>query len=169
MCGECLIGCPLSAIEGIASNRIFEKGSLVIDPSYTPLIKELLIYKKRGLTSIQVGCEPLNTAWENVLRVTNDQLQLIDEGPIVVVEKEIDEVLSRRAFFGSFQKEGKQLAKSMAPAAWKMEKDDWKLTKYFPEHQFYTVKINKELCTLCQACWTLSRRRISNKRRHAAD
>jgi ferredoxin len=155
MCGECMIACPLSAIEGLASNRLFEKGSLVFDESYVPSLKELLIYKKRGMTSIQVAHQPLNTAWETVLRITNKHLHLLEETPIVVVERVKDEVLSRRALFGSFQKEGKQLAKKMAPAAWKMEKDDWKLTKYYLEHQFFSVKLDKDKCTLCNACFSL--------------
>jgi Fe-S-cluster-containing hydrogenase component 2 len=155
MCGECIIACPMSAIEGIAFNRIFDKGSLVYDPSYTPAIKELLIYKKRGMTSIQVTHQTMNIAWETVVGDTNEQLRLLDESPIIVVEKVMDEVLSRRAFFGSFRKEGKQLAKSMAPAAWKIEKDDWKLSKYYPDSQFFSVKLDKDKCTLCQACFSL--------------
>jgi ferredoxin len=47
MCGECVIECPLSAIRGIANNRLFDKGSLVYDGSFTPSVKELLIYKKK--------------------------------------------------------------------------------------------------------------------------
>jgi ferredoxin len=154
MCAECMIACPLSAIEGMVNNRAFEKGSLVIDTNYVPSIKELLIYKKRGMTSIQAH-QPLNKDWETVLYESNGQLQLLDESQIVVVEKVTDEVLSRRALFGSLQKEGKQLAMNMAPASWKMEKDDWKITKYYPDYQFYGVKLNKEKCTLCQACFTL--------------
>ena len=154
MCGECMIACPLSAIEGVASNRIFEKGSLVFDGSYVPSIKELLIYKKRGMTSIHVAHQPINQDWETVVHVTNEQLHLLEETPIVV-ERVKDEVLSRRAFFSSFQKEGKQLAKSMAPAAWKIEKDDWKLSKYYPNYHFFSVKIDQGKCTLCKACFGL--------------
>jgi ferredoxin len=154
MCGECIVSCPVSAIEGNVNNRAFEKGSLVFDSNYVPSIKELLIYKKRGMTSIQAH-QPLNKNWVTVISETNGQLQLLEESPIVVVEKVKDEMLTRRALFGSLQKEGKQLAKNMAPASWKMEKDDWKLTKYYPDYQFYSVKLNKEKCTLCQACFTL--------------
>jgi ferredoxin len=154
MCGECIIACPLSAIEGIVNNRAFEKGSLVFDSNYVPTIKELLIYKKRGMTSIQAP-QPLSKDWEIVLFESNSQLQLLDESPFVVVEKVTEEVLSRRALFGSLQKEGKQLAKKMAPASWKMEKDDWKITKYYPNYQFYSVMLNIETCTLCQACFTI--------------
>jgi ferredoxin len=155
LCGECMIACPLSAIEGVASNRNFEKGSLNFDNSFTPSLKELLIYKKRGMTSIQISDQALNPDWEKVLEETNKLLQLLNESPIPVSVKVKNEVLSRRAFFGSFQREGKQLAKSMAPVAWKMEKDDWKLTKYFPNYQFYTVEMNQDQCTLCHACFSL--------------
>ncbi|NYE04611.1 Fe-S-cluster-containing hydrogenase component 2 [Bacillus niacini] len=155
LCGECMIACPSSAIEGVASNRNFEKGSLIFDKSYTPSLKELLIYKKRGMTSIQISDQALNQEWEKVLVDTNKRLKLLDESPITVTEKVRDEVLSRRAFFGSFQREGKQLAKRMAPVAWKMEQDDWKITKYFPNYQFYSVEINPYECTLCQTCFSL--------------
>ena len=76
-------------------------------------MKELLIYKKRGMTSIQVEAhQPLNTgSGEKRLYYINKQLHLLEETPIVVVERVKDEVLSRRALFESFQKEGKQLAK----------------------------------------------------------
>lgn len=152
-CGECMMACPLSAIEGVASSRFFKNRCLVFDGSYTPSIKELLIYKKRGMTSIQVS-DPLNQHWETVLNRTNEQLQMLGENPIEVVNKVVDGVLSRRAFFGSFQREGKQLAKNMAPTGWKMEKDDWKLTKYFPDYQFYSLEMDKDQCTLCQACFS---------------
>ncbi len=155
MCGECMIACPLSAIEGVSSNRIFEKGSLVFDGSYVPSIKEMLIYKKRGMTAIQIAHQPLNQEWQNVLHVTNEHLQVLDEDPIVVIGKVKDEVLTRRAFFGTFQKQGKQLAKNMAPAAWKMEKDDWKLSKYYLNYQFFSVIVDIDKCTLCKACFGL--------------
>jgi ferredoxin len=154
MCDDCMIACPVSAIEGVVNNRAFDKVSLVVDPNYIISIKELLIYKKRGITSIQVP-QPLTEDWKIVINQTNSQLQILGETPFELLHKDRTEVLSRRAFFGKFQKEGKHLAKSMAPAAWKMERDDWKLTKYYPDYQFFSVKLNIEECTLCQACFTL--------------
>jgi Pyruvate/2-oxoacid:ferredoxin oxidoreductase delta subunit len=107
------------------------------------------------MTSVQIAQEPLNQAWETVLGVTNAQLNLLDESPILIEEKAMDAMLSRRAFFGSFQQEGRKLAKSMAPVSWRMEQDDWKLTKYYPDYQFFSVYIKKDQCTLCQACFSL--------------
>jgi Fe-S-cluster-containing hydrogenase component 2 len=64
LCGECIVVCPLSALEGPGQQRKFEKGSLVYDKSYTPLVKELLVYKKKGLKSILFKQELINQTWK---------------------------------------------------------------------------------------------------------
>ncbi|MEH7500427.1 4Fe-4S dicluster domain-containing protein [Neobacillus drentensis] len=153
-CGECLINCPLSAIEGIAVTREFEKNSLLYKDDFIPTEKELMIYKKRGLNSITFNSAPLNQAWKIVLDETNRMLSQVDQSPIEVVQSEFDEKLSRRTLFTSLQSGGKKLAKSMAPASWKMEANEWNLANYFPEYQFYTVEMDKNKCTLCKACFT---------------
>lgn len=155
MCGECIIACPLSAIEGLVSSRTFDKGSLIFDGSYLPTIKELLIYKKRGLASIQDYNNQINQEWSSLLDKANEQLTLLNESHIDVAKKESNDKLSRRAFLNSFQNSGKKFAKSIAPAAWKIEMDDWKLQKYYPDIQFYKVDLDKKKCTLCQACFSL--------------
>lgn len=155
MCGECIIACPLSAIEGLVSSRTFDKGSLIFDDTYLPSIKELLIYKKRGLASIQDHNNQINQEWNLLLDKVNEQLALLNESPIDVVKINSNEKLSRRAFLNSFQNNGKRFAKGIAPAAWKIEMDDWKLQKYYPEIQFYKVDLDKKKCTLCQACFSL--------------
>jgi Fe-S-cluster-containing hydrogenase component 2 len=155
MCGDCVIACPLSAIEGLAASRVFEKGNLHFDDAYTPSLKELLIYKKRGMSSVQVGRTPINLEWETVLAEVNDRLSILGEKEITLVTENSEEKLSRRALFGSIQSGGKQLAKSLAPASWKMETDGWKLSKYFPDYQFYSVELNTNNCTLCQACYSI--------------
>ncbi|HEY2420392.1 MAG TPA: 4Fe-4S dicluster domain-containing protein [Neobacillus sp.] len=154
-CGDCIIACPLSAIEGVGTKRIFDHGCLVYDASFTPLEKELLIYKKRGITSILIDQNPLNNEWEKVLNEVNELLILLDDSPITVKKKRTNEKLSRRAFFNSFEKEGKQLAKRMAPASWQIDVDDWNLAGYYHDYQFFTVEIDKTKCTLCQACFSL--------------
>jgi Fe-S-cluster-containing hydrogenase component 2 len=154
-CGDCIIECPLSAIEGVGVKRAFVQGSLVYDDSYTPVKKELLIYKKRGITSILIDQFPLNQGWELVLNEVNELLMILDENPIKVKKKKYNETISRRALFTSFGREGKQLAKSMAPASWQFNEDDWNLTNYYHEHQFFNVEIDKTKCTLCQACFSL--------------
>lgn len=160
LCGECIIACPLTAIEGLVLSRSFDKGSLIYDGSYLPTMKELLIYKKRGLTSIQVNNDQINQEWRSLLDKVNVQLSLLNESQIDVVNKEDNDYLSRRAFLNFFQNNGKKLARSMAPAAWKTEMDDWKLQKYYPDFQFYYVDLDLRKCTLCRACFTLCTERV---------
>ncbi|MEW9051082.1 MAG: 4Fe-4S binding protein [Neobacillus sp.] len=160
MCGDCMIACPLSAIVGLAVYRKFEKASLVFDDTYTPTTKELLIYAKRGLQSIQINQQSLNQEWTRTLNEANTILSSLNQLPITVVRKIPNEKLSRRAFFQSFQKEGKQLAKNMAPAAWKIESDGWKLSKYYPQYQFYTVEIDQNKCTICRACFSVCSEKV---------
>lgn len=154
-CGDCIISCPLSAIKGYGPKRIFEQGGLVYDESFTPKKKELLIYKKRGIQSILVDQFPLNHEWEKVLNEVNRLLTFLDEQPISVNKKINNEKISRRALLTSIGKEGKLLAKRMAPASWQFDEDEWSLANYYQEHQFFTVAIDKTKCTLCQACFSL--------------
>ncbi|WP_413309461.1 4Fe-4S dicluster domain-containing protein [Bacillus sp. 1P10SD] len=152
-CGDCVIACPLSAIEGIVDSREFRNGSLLYDESYIPNVKELLIYIKRGIKSIQTQNLPLNDPWKKVLTETNLVLKVVGEPILEVIRKEHkEEKLSRRSFLASLQRDGKQLAKSMAPASWKLEANHWNLANYYPEYQFYTIQIDRQKCTLCQAC-----------------
>jgi ferredoxin len=155
MCGDCLVSCPLSAIDGLATSRVFNKGSLVFDDAYTPSLKELLIYKKRGMTSVEAKQTHINLEWETVIAEANKRLNILGDTQINLIMKPSDEKFSRRALFESFQTEGKQLAKSLAPASWKMDHDGWKLSKYFPGFQFYSVELNTNHCTLCQACFSI--------------
>jgi ferredoxin len=159
-CGDCVIVCPLSAIEGSAVTREFAQSSLIYKSVYTPTEKELLIYKKRGVNSIQIDQAPLNQQWQAVVNKTNTMLIHLGQQPFEVVQKIYDEKLSRRAFFTSFQKEGKQLAKSITPASWKMEAGEWQLASYYPEFQFYTVEMDKQKCSLCQVCFSFCSRDV---------
>ncbi|WP_066256672.1 4Fe-4S binding protein [Neobacillus drentensis] len=153
-CGDCVIACPLSAIEGIVVSREFEKKTLIYKEDYTPIEKELLIYKKRGLNAIILNGAPLNDKWKFVLAETNRKLSQLDQSPIEVVQRKNDEKLSRRDLFTSMQSGGKRLVKSLTPALWKLEANEWNLANYYPEYQFYTVELDKDKCTLCKACFT---------------
>lgn len=159
-CGDCLINCPLSAIEGIAVTREFEKDSLIFKDVYTPTEKELLIYKNRGLNSIKINEPSLNPAWKRVLEETNRMLNQLDQVPIEVVEKKNNQNFSRRAFFTTIQSEGGKIVKSMTPASWKMEANEWNLANYYPDYQFYTVEIDKNKCTICKACFTFCSQKV---------
>lgn len=152
-CGECVATCPLSAIDGTGPQRSFQDHALVYNEFYTPSIKELLIYKKKGIFAIIVPQNSLNDKWTMRLEETNMVLMKLDETPYAVIASHQVKNLSRRAFFSSMQEEGKHLLKSMTPAAWR--KDSWNLCHYFPDHQFFSVQVNTEKCTLCGACRNL--------------
>jgi ferredoxin len=154
-CGDCLIGCPLSAIEGVGTKRVVEQGSLVYDDSFTPMKKELLIYKKRGIKSILIDQFPLNQKWEKVLNEANEILTILDEHPITVKKKNNNEIISRRAFFSMFGKEGKKFVKNITPASWEYHVDEWNLANFYPQYQFFTVKIDKTKCTFCKVCFSI--------------
>jgi ferredoxin len=159
-CGECMVACPLSAIEGILASREYEKDSMVYHESYIPKVKELLIYKKRGVNTIKSSTIPLNQDWMNVLNDANKILQQLEESPIKIKEIRKDEGVSRRAFLTSLQTEGKQLAKSMAPAAWKLETNEWKITRYYSDYQFYQVELDFGKCTFCQVCFSFCSQKV---------
>lgn len=159
-CGDCVISCPMSAIEGIAVTREFEENTLIYKEDYTPTEKELLIYKKRGLHAITLNGAPLNDKWKFVLTETNRMLGQLDQRPIEVVQRNNVEKLSRRDLFTSMQSGGKKLAKSLTPASWKLEANEWILANYYPEYQFYTVELDKDKCTLCKACFTFCSQKV---------
>ncbi|WP_342043633.1 4Fe-4S dicluster domain-containing protein [Bacillus sp. OTU2372] len=159
-CGDCIIACPLSAIEGVLETRKFDKGSLVYKESYIPTVKELLIYKQRGLTAIKSGSPPLNQNWINVLFQANKILQLFEESPIRILENRKEKGMSRRAFLTSLQKEGKQCAKTIAPAVWKLEAKEWNLSRYYPDYQFYEVDLDLAQCTFCQLCFSFCSKKV---------
>ncbi|MEH7110268.1 4Fe-4S binding protein [Bacillus sp. JJ1764] len=152
-CGECMISCPLSAITGIASERQFLDRSIIHNDSFTPSVKELLIYKKRGIQSISLETTHQNK-WHDVIKEANILLKQLGQTPFEVVVKR-DSKTTRRELLQSLKSEGRKIAKIAAPAAWKIKDGEWVLTKYYPGNQFYTVQLNKEKCTLCQACFTL--------------
>lgn len=153
-CGNCVISCPLSAIEGIAATREFENQSLVYNEFYTPSVKELLIYKCRGLASVKMDCIRMNQQWEAVMEQTNKILIELKQTPIEIVQKNTEEKYSRRAFFTSMQTEGRKLAKRLSPASWRIIANEWNLANYFPEYQFYTVELDHNKCNLCRVCFS---------------
>lgn len=159
-CGDCLIACPLSAIQGILESREFDKDSLVYNDSYTPLIKELLIYKKRGVTTVRSESTLDNQKWIKVINNANDILVKLDENTIKLNENREEKELTRRAFFSSLRKEGYQLAKNMTPATWKMEAKKWNITRYFPDYQFFQVRLEQEKCTFCQMCFSFCSQKV---------
>lgn len=153
-CGACVIACSLSAIKGIPSNRQFVDGCLVSNDFFIPTVKELLIYKKRGMTSLLLGDGRFSSEWEKTIRDANACLVQLGEEPIDLMKKAKQSKLSRRSLFSSVQKQGQQLAKKLAPAEWR-GLSNWNLASYYPNRQFNQVEINQGKCTFCRSCMIL--------------
>lgn len=90
----------------MAVTREFENRSIIYNAFYTPTVKELLIYKKRGLKSVQIHNPQVNQQWESVLQQTNLILMDLKQEQIEMEQKATEEKLSRRAFFTSMQTGG---------------------------------------------------------------
>ncbi|MEH7416670.1 4Fe-4S binding protein [Neobacillus drentensis] len=159
-CGDCMIACPLSAIEGVCESREFNKNSLVYSESYIPTVKELLIYKQRGLMTIKTVPASLNQNWRTVVNKSNKILLQLEECTINIMENGRDNRMSRRTFFSSLPREGRQFAKIMAPASWKWLANEWIITSYFPDYQFYQVELDLEKCTLCEICFNFCSQKV---------
>ena len=153
-CGDCMVACPLSAIEGIAISREFKHSQLLYHDSYIPSEKELLIYKKRGMKGVKSETS-INSYWEQVLDETNKKLFSLGEGMLSIEQGEEKEKLTRRALFSTVKMAGKQAIKNLAPAVWKIEAEEWKLSTWYPGYQFYSVELNHQVCSLCQACFSI--------------
>jgi ferredoxin len=155
LCGVCVAACPLCALEGMGPQRTFVKEGLLYDESSPPSIKELLIYKKRGVQSIFVKDNSLSESLFQLIEETNDILQRLEEKPITVHQSLQEEKISRRFFFTTIQLEGKQLAKGLVPASWKLNSDAWDVRDYYPDFEFYSVDLDQSRCLLCQACFSI--------------
>jgi ferredoxin len=167
-CGDCVINCPLSAVEGIPVGRRFEKNALVYTDSFTPQVKELLIYKRRGIKNIQIGTDfsGLNSEWEKAVVNTNQILNAVDEEPMNIIRLE-KAAVSRRDFFQSARVKGQKLTKELAPARWRAAEDDWILTKFYPEHQFYEAVIDRDKCVFCRACFSVCPQKVFSVHNYA--
>lgn len=158
-CGACIVACPLSAISGSIPNRHFENGSLVYDESFIPAIKELLIYKKRGMTSVLLKNGIDCSKWDKAVKEANDLLLQIGEESVLCKQESKKKKYSRRGFLASVQKQGRRMAKELTPASWRTI-TDWNLANHYPDRQFYHVEINTDSCTLCRSCMILCPQKV---------
>jgi ferredoxin len=153
-CGRCVIACPTSSILGSPPARSFENKRLVYDSdSPAPTTKELLIYFAHGVDGLTVYEDVIHADWQKAIAETNETLLAMNQ-PLFTIEKK-KQNLTRRDLLFSASKKGKQLAKKLAPAAWRINTNGWRLGFYFPDKQFYEVEINHSTCNLCQACFSL--------------
>jgi ferredoxin len=156
-CGECVIVCPVAAITGTMPKRQIKNGMLVYDSYYCPTLKELLIYRKKGIKGIAVPGGWYDAEWVEVISEVNNVLPLLGLQPFFFKNKEEfgDPVISRRELFHSAKRNGQRVALELTPAVWRQNPKAWSLPSTFEGYQFYEVKLDKEKCTLCQACFSL--------------
>lgn len=156
-CGECTLVCPVSAIVGALPKRKFMNGLLIYDPNFYPTVKELLIYCKKGIKGVSVPNGWQDERWGKVLEEVNEILNQLGRQPVQlnIQINTIEPVISRRELFISVIKKGQYLAKELTPASWRMSSNPWLLFNYFPDMQFYQLKLQLEKCKVCRACFSL--------------
>ncbi|WP_248278396.1 4Fe-4S binding protein [Bacillus sp. DNRA2] len=156
-CGECITSCPVSAVKGNVPNRTVKNGLLYYEPHYCPTVKELLVFKKRGVKGIAVPSGWDDSQWEKCVAEANQWLAKLSMEPLIIEEAAAvaDPVMSRRELFLSARKKSEHVAKELAPAVWRQNPNAWSLPHHFKDVQFYEVSLDMEKCSLCQGCFKL--------------
>lgn len=163
-CGDCVSSCPVQAIAGfLPQHTIIDHKLLAIDKRI-PTTKELLVYYKKGVTTIVFKQKSISPEWQEAIERVNEILTQLNEEPFQIhFEKAIpteDNIMSRREFFSSWTKDFKRLGKQMLPAKWRFNHEMLDLPKYYPNYQFVGFSLDITKCTLCKACQTLCQREI---------
>jgi Pyruvate/2-oxoacid:ferredoxin oxidoreductase delta subunit len=158
-CGLCVIACPTSSITGSPPLRQFEGSALLYEMSASvPLVKELLIYYGCGIRGIVSRDGALRAEWLEVIDEVNQRLMvaIVDASPLKVeVIDATHQKLTRRQWLSSLQKDGKSVVKKLAPAAWRVNANGWRLSTYYPNTAFFKVEIDQQKCNHCEVCCKL--------------
>ncbi|GHH99901.1 4Fe-4S dicluster domain-containing protein [Neobacillus kokaensis] len=153
-CGKCIVACPVHAIAGILPEREISQNQLVISGQHIPTSKELLIYYKKGITSIIGKDEASMQLWKKPIEEANTMLRELDERPFTLSIKSIgqEEYYSRRALFSLWKNESKSIMKQVTPSKWRFNHNVFELQKYYTGYQFTELSVDIEKCTLCTVC-----------------
>ncbi|WP_045518354.1 4Fe-4S dicluster domain-containing protein [Neobacillus niacini] len=158
-CGNCMAFCPVQAVEGIFPKRTIVRNQLVAEAGMIPSRKELLVFHAKGITSILFSSEDLRKVWNHRIHDANTILQELGKSTFFIQTgyppSEKNESVSRRELFSLWGKEGKSLVKQVTPAKWRFNHTNFDLSRYYSEHQFFDVVVEREKCTLCSACEAL--------------
>jgi ferredoxin len=158
-CGDCTVVCPVVAVEGTIPKRSIVNGMFAYSTDYCPTVKELLIYRKKGVKVISIPEKCQDERWVQVITEVNDLIIQLGMEPFALDHTE-EQRVSRRELLLSVKKKGRDLAKDLTPASWRMGADTWSLPVNFPEDQFYQVELDTETCTICQACFDLCPQKV---------
>lgn len=156
-CGECTVVCPVAAVEGNIPKRTLVNGMFAYSKDYCPTVKELLIYRKKGVKTLSMPDEVQDEEWAQVISGVNHHLEQLGMEPLSLdrVGKPEERSLTRRELFVSVRKKGQSLAKELTPASWRMGIDTWSLPANYPDMQFYQIELDMEKCSICQVCFKL--------------
>lgn len=158
-CGDCVANCPIQAVEGFLPKRTIKNDQFIIDGNRIPTIKELLVYYKKGITTIVCEQENIHPDWEKTIQEANQMLEDLGEPPFQVAYEQDssndDKKISRRELFFIWERGLKNIGKQMAPAKWRFNHESLDLLTHYPDHQFVDISLDLEQCTLCKACQVL--------------
>jgi ferredoxin len=153
-CGDCMAACPVQAIAGILPERKIIKDQLILSDHHFPTEKELLIFAKKGITSIICEDESFIHEWKPRIEQVNLMLEELGQSPLSISNTYVEEedICSRREFFSVWKKESKSWMKQMTPAKWRFNQNALNLRLHYPGYQFTKLTIDVEKCTLCNVC-----------------
>lgn len=155
-CGNCVASCPVQAVEGFLPKRKVIEDQLIMDSESIPTLKELLVYYKKGVTTLICEEDTLDSNWNETINDVNNVLEKLDESPFRVQQEKIDKdelnTMTRRELFFTWEKDLKQVAKSITPAKWRFDHQNLNLSKHYPGYQFANIELDTDKCTLCNAC-----------------
>ena len=152
-CGRCIVACPVQAIAGILPKQLFFKKKFIITQAEPLSVKELLIYHAKGITTVASREAPIGREWRERLAEVNQLLEQLGEQPFLFeTEVQLESTYSRRELFSLWKKESQSLVKQVTPAKWRFNHLKLELSQYYPDQQFFRIDLDKEKCTLCQAC-----------------
>lgn len=161
-CGACITACPVSAVKGNLPQRTVKGGLLSYEPHYCPTVKELLVFHKRGVKGIALPADWDDPLWVQRIDEANQWLSKLELEPFFFqrAQELADPVMSRRDLFMSAGKQGKLVAKEMAPAEWRQNPNAWSLPYHYHDVQFYEVELDLERCSFCQSCFRLCKQDV---------
>jgi ferredoxin len=154
-CGECLVSCPVHAIEGILPRRAVSGTALLFSKDYVPAETELLVFNAKGIRTIAYFEDGPDERWMSVVETVNAMLAKLNQPPFAIeawTPKQLEGKYTRRQLFSLWKQSGKSVLRDLMPAELRFNQRDLDLTTHYPDHQFFHINVAPDRCSLCQAC-----------------
>lgn len=143
-CGNCVLSCPVNAVEGELPVRRVEEGRLYSSASSIASVDELLLYFASGVTRLAISQQ--HQRWIENVEIANSRLQQMGKsGFDVEITQDNEDAISysRRSLLG-FRQLQKHFDKSSI--------NKKPLADAYSGFQFYQFTLNEDNCTLCGSC-----------------